>query len=134
MSAPAAITISAGIIVISRRMKTETCQFMKPSTIICPASVPTVDDESPEARSAIPNAAGASEPRSGPSVRVGVLDPGDVGPDVEEHRRGHDHHRGVDEERAVHGECDVDQLPAEVLALALAVEDVLRCWTSPECR
>ena len=68
VSAPAAITISAGIIVISRRMKTETCQFMKPSTIICPASVPTVDEESPDARSAIPNAAGASGPSSGPSV------------------------------------------------------------------
>ena len=68
VSAPAAITISAGIIVISRRTKTDTCQFMKPSTIICPASVPTVDDESPEARSAIPNAAGASGPRSGPRV------------------------------------------------------------------
>ena len=55
---------------------------------------------------------------------MSVLDARDVGADVEEHRGGHDHHGRVYEKRAVHGEGDVDQLMAEVLALALAVEDV----------
>ena len=53
---PSAITIRAGIMVMNRRRNTETFHCMKPSTIICPAIVPTVDEDRPDASSAMPKA------------------------------------------------------------------------------
>ena len=53
-STPAAMMISAGAIVIARRRNSGIRRRMKPCITICPASVPTLDDESPDARSATP--------------------------------------------------------------------------------
>ena len=41
---------------MNRRRNTDTFHCMKPSTIIWPAIVPTVDEDRPEASSAMPNA------------------------------------------------------------------------------
>ena len=50
----AAITISAGTMVIPRRRKTEILRWMKPCITTWPARVPTDDEEMPDASSATP--------------------------------------------------------------------------------
>ena len=59
----AAMTISAGTIVIARRRNTEILRRMKPCITTWPASVPTDDDEMPEARSAMPKMTPLRAPR-----------------------------------------------------------------------
>ena len=63
-STPTRATISAGAAVIARRAKSGIWRRMNPCITICPASVPTEDDERPEARSAIPSRYAAHFPGS----------------------------------------------------------------------
>ena len=56
------ITISAGIIVRARRANRGMRQFMNPAMTTCPAYVPTLEDDRPEAIRAIPNASAAPPP------------------------------------------------------------------------
>ena len=59
---PIAMMMRAGIIVIVRRSQSGIWRWMKPCITTCPAIVPTLDDESPEASRAMPNIAAALEP------------------------------------------------------------------------
>ena len=68
-SSPTAMTMIAGMIVISRRRKMGNLIFRKPSMMTCPAITPTVDDDSPEHSSATAKTVAAAGPSSGPSVR-----------------------------------------------------------------
>jgi hypothetical protein len=64
---PAAITASAGSIVTSRRTNTGIRTPMKPDITTCPAKVPTLEDEAPEASSATAKASAAAPPTRWPS-------------------------------------------------------------------
>ena len=64
---PIAMITIAGAIVMPRRSHSGMRRLMKPSMITCPASVPTLLDERPEASSASAKRIGAELPRIGPS-------------------------------------------------------------------
>ena len=68
-SRPIPITISAGSIVTKRRSQTGICRCRKPCMMTCPAIVPTVEDESPEASSESAKTQDDALPSSGSSVR-----------------------------------------------------------------
>ena len=61
-STPAAMMTSAGTMVIARRTKIGIRRRMKPCITTCPASVPTLDDDSPDASRAIPKNVPAPAP------------------------------------------------------------------------
>ncbi len=69
---PIATTTNAGAIVTSRRTVTGIRRWTKPCITTWPASVPTAEDERPEARSAIANSVADAGPRIGSSVRWAV--------------------------------------------------------------
>ena len=54
---------SAGTIVILRLSVSGICRRMKPCITTCPAIVPTLEEERPEASKATPNMTAALEPR-----------------------------------------------------------------------
>ena len=62
-STPIAMTMSAGTIVTKRLRKSGIRRLMNPCITTCPARVPTLEDESPEASRAIPNNTPALPPR-----------------------------------------------------------------------
>src|SRR6266702_8147380 len=57
-----ASTVSAGSIVTPRRTNTGTLRWMNPCITTCPAYVPTLEDDSPDASSATANANAAPPP------------------------------------------------------------------------
>ena len=59
---PIAMITSAGTIVIVRRSVSGIWRRMKPCITTCPAIVPTLDEERPEASRATPNMIAALEP------------------------------------------------------------------------
>ena len=59
---PIASTTSAGTIVTARRSSTEMLRLMKPLITTCPAYVPTLDEDAPEANSATAKASAARPP------------------------------------------------------------------------
>jgi hypothetical protein len=61
-SKPEARITTAGVMVMARRSQTGIRRFRKPSMMICPAAVPTLDDEIPEASSAAAKARAAVPP------------------------------------------------------------------------
>ena len=67
-SSPIAITISAGAVVTSLRTYTGILRLTKPCMMTCPALVPTVEDESPEASSDTAKIKLAALPSRGSSV------------------------------------------------------------------
>ncbi len=61
---PRNATIRAGAAVIARRANSGICRWMKPCITICPASVPTDDEERPDASRATPSSTAAQRPGS----------------------------------------------------------------------
>ena len=59
----------AGIMVTIRRIQTDTLKCRKPCMITCPAMVPTVEEDSPDARSEMAKTTLLAPPRSGTRVR-----------------------------------------------------------------
>ena len=99
-STPIASTIIAGAMVRPRRRNSGIERRMKPCITTWPARVPTDDDESPDARRAIPNMVWAWPPTTVPSTceaRWMVVD-ADEAVGVE-HGRGRDQHGHVDDAR-----------------------------------
>ena len=73
---------------------------MKPCITTCPASVPTDDDESPDASSATPNIVSACGPTTRPSMcEARWMSSTPANPSRVEDRRGGDQHRHVDDAR-----------------------------------
>ena len=88
---------SAGTIVIARRRKSGIWRWRKPCITTWPASVPTDDDEMPEASSAMPKTMSAWRPTVLPSPcedLVEILDAGQ--PALVEDAGGHHQHADVD--------------------------------------
>ena len=66
-SIPRASTTKAGAMVMVRRSHTGIRRRRKPSMTTCPASVPMLDDDSPDASRATPNSTSAWPPTTDPS-------------------------------------------------------------------
>ena len=62
-STPTATMTSAGSIVTARRRKSGIRRPMKPCMTTCPAIVPTLEEDRPEASRATPNSTSALPPR-----------------------------------------------------------------------
>ena len=63
------MTANAGATVTPRLSQTGMWRRKKPCMMICPLSVPTAEEESPEASSETANSVLAARPKSGSSVR-----------------------------------------------------------------